>query len=316
MNKFFKKIKEAYPKCVIHDDKNYLNFSIGATIVYQLRIQKDNIRIMAWNYPKKLKFGEAFKVIKDQKIDGKKVNGHYKILFESGVRNPEIFTLRVEIPYKKSYLIKDEFIEEVIKACEQFHLRLMPLINAFQADPVEKLSKLMANDQKIIAKSKSKIEKSVDSAEGSVQRQLLNGITKKLPNSKAKNKKTKENKTNEVELSEDVTTQFRESFTDEEDLANYVSSILEDFSEKGKIVVLEIKEKDLLNATKNHDLLSGELLPMVGIVGIKSWQPLTKLIGKEESDWVKSEFTEEDPSSIVLLYCNSKYVYAYSVPKD
>ena len=414
MNKFFKKIKEAYPKCVIHDDKNYLNFSIGATIVYQLRIQKDNVRIMAWNYPKKLKFGEAFKVIKDQKIEGKKVNGQYKILFEAGVRNPEIFTLRVEIPYKKSYLIKDEFIEDVIKACEQFHLRLMPLINAFQSDPVEKLSKLMVDDQKIPAKPNSKIEKSEDSAEGSVQQKLLNGITKKFPNSEAKkidkdnfldiympsvntskgthlyfntgknvikigfyvrdekfisnvvkiapenieaasnglripgnpefdnvkdaliaafdflsnmiidntinpiSKKnnSKEKKVKEVESIEDVATQFRESFTDEEELADYVSSCLEDSSEKGKIVVLEIKEKDLIKVTNNHDLLSADLFTMIGVVGIKSWLPLSKLIGKEESDWVKSEFTEEDPSAIVLLYCNSKYVYAYSVPKD
>ncbi len=69
MNKFFKKIKEAYPKCVLHVDQNYLNFSIGASIVYQLRIQKDVIRIMAWNYSKKLKFGEAIKVIKAKKIE-------------------------------------------------------------------------------------------------------------------------------------------------------------------------------------------------------------------------------------------------------
>ena len=414
MNKFFKKIKDAYPKCVIHDDKNYLNFSIGASIVYQLRIQKDNVRIMAWNYPKKLKFGEAFKVIKDQKIEGKKVNGQYKILFEAGVRNPEIFTLRVEIPYKKSYLIKDDFIEDVIKACEQFHLRLMPLINAFQSDPVEKLSKLMADDQKILAKLKSKVEKSEDSVESSVQQKLLNGITKKFPNSEAKkidkdnfldiympsvntskgthlyfntgknvikigfyvrdekfisnvvkiapenieaasnglripgnpefdnvkdaltaafdflsnmnfdntinaiSKKnnSKEKKVIEVELKEEVTTQFRESYTDEEELADYVSSCLENSSEKGKIVVLEIKEKDLIKVTINHDLLSADLFTMIGVVGIKSWLPLSKLIGKEESDWVKSEFTEEDPSSIVLLYCNSKYVYAYSVPKE
>ena len=69
MNKFFKKIKEAYPKCVLHVDQNYLNFSIGASIVYQLRIQKDVIRIMAWNYSKKIKFGEAIKVIKAKKIE-------------------------------------------------------------------------------------------------------------------------------------------------------------------------------------------------------------------------------------------------------
>ena len=414
MNKFFKKIKEAYPKCVIHDDKNYLNFSIGATIVYQLRIQKDVVRIMAWNYPKKLKFGEAFKVIKDQKIEGKKVNGQYKILFEAGVRNPEIFTLRVEIPYKKSYLIKDEFIKDVIKACEQFHLRLMPLINAFQTVPVEKLSMLMADDQKTPIKSKSKFEKNEDSAEGSVQQKLLNGILKNYPNAESKkvdkdnfldihmpsintskgthlyfntgknvikigfyvrdekfinnvvkiareniesasnglrisgnpefdnvedalsaafdflsnmivdnsknstSKKniSKEKKDTEVKSIEDVTTQFRESFTDEEELADYVSSFLEDSSEKGKIVVLEIKEKDLIKVTNDHDFLSSDLFSMIGVVGIKAWFPLSKLIGKEESDWVKSEFTEEDPSSIVLLYCNGKYVYAYSVPKD
>lgn len=414
MNKFFKKIKEAYPKCVIHDDKNYLNFSIGASIVYQLRIQKDIVRIMAWNYPKKLKFGEAFKVIKNQKIEGKKVNSQYKILFEAGVRNPEIFTLRIEIPFKRSYLIKDEFIEEIIMACEQFHLRLMPLINAFQKNPVEKLSIIMADDQKTLINSKNKIEKYQDSDESTIQQKLINGVLKKYPNAIAKKidkdnfldiympsvntskgshiyfntaknvikvgfyvrdeifinnvvrnapeniepasnglrisgnpefdnvkdalsaafdflvnmiidkpensiftkNNIKEIKDTKTEPIEDVTTQFRDSFTDEEELANDVSSCLESYSEKGKIVVLEIKEKDLIKVTNNHDLLSKDLFTLNGVVGIKSWVPLSKLIGKEESDWVKNEFKEENPSSIVLLYCNSKYVYAYSVPKD
>jgi hypothetical protein len=281
MNKFFKKIKEAYPKCVLHVDQNYLNFSIGASIVYQLRIQKDVIRIMAWNYPKKLKISEAIKVIKSEKIEGKKVNEEFNIMFKVGVKNPEIFTLRIEIPFKQSYLNKDEFIFEVIKACEQFHLILMPLINAFQPEPVNKLGILMSLDNSILKKNNSK-----------------------------------EKKANEVELNEDITTQFRESYADEEELANYMGSCMEDFLEKGKIVVLEIKEKDLINITKNHDLLSSNLLKMVGIVGKKSWQLLSKLIGKEESDWVKNEFIDEDPMSIALLYCNAKYVYAFSDPNN
>ena len=281
MNKFFKKIKEAYPKCVLYEDKNYLNFSIGASIVYQLRIQKDVIRIMAWNYPKKLKFDKAFKVIKAEKIEVKKVNSKFKIMFDVGVKNPEIFTLKIEIPFEQSYLHKDEFINEVIKACEQFHLRLMPLINAFQPEPVNKLSKLMSLDNSIPRKNNSKEKKAI-----------------------------------EVELKVDITTQFRESYTDEEELANYMGSCMEDFLEKGKIVVLEIKEKDLINITNNHDLLSSDLLTIVGIVGKKSWQLLSKLIGKEESDWVKNEFIDEDPMSIALLYCNAKYVYAFSDPNN
>ena len=289
MNKFFKKIKEAYPKCVLHDDKNYLNFSIGASIVYQLRIQKDVIRIMAWNYPKKLKFGEAFKVIKAEKIESKKVNGEFKIMFEAGVKNPEIFTLRIEIPYKQSYLTKDEFINEIIKACEQFHLRLMPLINAFQTEPVDKLSKLMS---------------------------LGNTFLKEKKVNDKKENNFKKSNVDKSELNDDIAKNFRDSYEDEEDLAGAMILLSDDFSENGKIVVLEIKEKDLIKVTNNQDLLSGSLFSVLGVVGIKSWQALSKLIGNEEAEWVKNEFKDENPKSIVLLYCNGKYVYAYSDPND
>ena len=141
-------------------------------------------------------------------------------------------------------------------------------------------------------------------------------MSKKVTDKIAVKKTAKNNNSIEVELKEDITTQFRESYTDEEDLANYMGSWLEDFLEKGKIVVLKINEKDLIKVTKNHDLLSSDLLTMVGIVGKKSWQQLSKLIGKEESDWVKNEFIDEDPMSIVLLYCNAKYVYAFSDPNN
>ena len=141
-------------------------------------------------------------------------------------------------------------------------------------------------------------------------------MSKKVTDKIAVKKTAKNNNSIEVELKEDITTQFRESYTDEEDLANYMGSWLEDFLEKGKIVVLKINEKDLIKVTKNHDLLSSDLLTMVGIFGKKSWQQLSKLIGKEESDWVKNEFIDEDPMSIVLLYCNAKYVYAFSDPNN
>lgn len=120
----------------------------------------------------------------------------------------------------------------------------------------------------------------------------------------------------EIDLKEDIGTNFRKSYADDEELAESISSYLEDFSQKGRIVVLEITEKDLIKSTEDHDLFSGELFSMIGVVDLKSWQALSKLIGKVESDWVKDEYKEEDPMSITLLYCNGNYVYAYSVPKD
>jgi hypothetical protein len=127
---------------------------------------------------------------------------------------------------------------------------------------------------------------------------------------------TEENSLIKTESNDDVTKKFRESYADEEELAESLSSYLDDYSEKGKIVVLQIEEEDLINSTNNHDLLSGDLFTMIGVVDIQSWKPLSKLIGKEESDWVNNEFKDEDPSGIVLLYCDGKYVYSFSKPKE
>ena len=127
---------------------------------------------------------------------------------------------------------------------------------------------------------------------------------------------TEENSLIEIESNEDVATKFRESYLDEEELAESISSYLDDFSEKGKIVVLQIEEEDLIKSTENHDLLSGDLFTLIGIVDMKSWKSLSKLIGEVESDWVYSEFKDEDPASIVLLYCEGNYVYSFSNPKD
>ena len=70
----------------------------------------------------------------------------------------------------------------------------------------------------------------------------------------------------EIESIEDVATKFRDSYSDEEELAESISSYLDDFSEKGKIVVLQIEEEDLIKSTNNHDLLSGDLFTLIGVV--------------------------------------------------
>ena len=143
MIKFFQTLQACYPSCSINEEKKYASFSFGSALHYELRIQKDAVRMLAVNYPKKAGFGECFKIIKNEKIEGKKVNGKYKIIYEAGVRNPELFTLRIEIPYSQEELSSDEFIDDVIKSCDKFHERMMPLINAFQDEPVKKLPALM-----------------------------------------------------------------------------------------------------------------------------------------------------------------------------
>ena len=282
MEKFFKKIKSAYPKAIVQYERNYVSFTFGGGIYYQLRLQKGKIRIMATNYPNKAKLEDCLKIIKKNNIEGQEINGR-EIIFDLGVRNPQIFTLRLEMPYSGNQLENDKFNAGVVDSCAQFHVILLPLINNFLKEQVGDLYSLMG------------------------------GISKETPSETESSHFINEGGT---ELNEDITIQFRESYTDEEELANYMGSCMEDFLEKGKIVVLEIKEKDLINVTKNHDLLSSNLLTMVGKVGKKSWQLLSKLIGKEESDWVKNEFIDEDPMSIALLYCNAKYVYAFSDPNN
>ncbi|MEK0413981.1 MAG: hypothetical protein RL070_1469 [Bacteroidota bacterium] len=101
---------------------------------------------------------------------------------------------------------------------------------------------------------------------------------------------------------------------------NYGSDNLNDFldtySEIGKIIVLELEKIDF---DDNTDELS-ELVNILGSVNIdnssSTWKNLAAFIGKEESESIEAEFKDENPVSIVLLYCNGKYVYAFSSPNE
>ena len=109
MEKLFKKIKFTFPRAIVQYNKNYVSFSFGSGLYYQLRVQKDKVRMMATNYPSKAKLGECLKLIRKHTIEGKDINGK-EIIFEVGIRNPEIFTLRLEIPYLGNQLDSDKFL--------------------------------------------------------------------------------------------------------------------------------------------------------------------------------------------------------------
>lgn len=96
-----------------------------------------------------------------------------------------------------------------------------------------------------------------------------------------------------------------------------ISQVLdEDYSQKGDIVVVEIDADDLIKSLSTTDHF-GDFVCISGIIKLKAatlWADLSKLIGESEAEWVKEEFKEENPDSIVLLYCGGKYVYAFSNP--
>jgi hypothetical protein len=167
----FEKLQEVYPKCRIQEDKNYASFSLGGAFVYELRIQKGSIRLLASNYPAKASFGECFKIIKQYKIEGKLINGH-KLIFEAGLRNASKLTLRIEIPFKEGDLAESQFINSVINSCEKFHNVLLPLVSNFQKEPIGSLRELMSESKPI-----KKME--ADSTSKSLQSQIADEILKK-----------------------------------------------------------------------------------------------------------------------------------------
>ena len=171
MIKLFKKIQDTYPKCRVQDDKNYVSFSVGGAFVYELRIQQDVIRLLASNYPAKAGFVECFKIIKQYKIEGKPINGN-KIIYEAGLRSADKFTLRIEIPYNKSNLTNDDFINSIINSCEKFHNVLMPLVSNFSKGNIGSLSELMGE---------TKVEKNtkISSSSKSIQAQIADAVCKK-----------------------------------------------------------------------------------------------------------------------------------------
>lgn len=94
-----------------------------------------------------------------------------------------------------------------------------------------------------------------------------------------------------------------------------IMDLLDSYLQKRKIVVVEISAFHLIKTTSSTDYF-GDFVTLAGVVekGDSLWSDLSELIGESEAEWVKEEFREENPDSIVLLYCGGKYVYAFSNP--
>ena len=224
MIRFFNKLQEYYPSCHINEEKKYASFQFGSAFHYELRIQKEVVRMLCVNWPKKASFGEGFKVIRDEKIEGKKVNGKYKILYEAGVRNPELFTLRIEIPYSQEELSSDELIDEVITNCDKFHERMMPLINAFQEEPVKKLPELMGQ---VKSSGTSKEKKNTRDTSREVEKPVKNKKTKKTGNENKPN----EHKDIKSSLTEaEAFAEFQKADEDLDDVLNNVGMTQDDLA--------------------------------------------------------------------------------------
>lgn len=93
------------------------------------------------------------------------------------------------------------------------------------------------------------------------------------------------------------------------------SEALEIFLIDGEIVVLTIEKEDLI-AVISGTSDAGDCIQPLGTVELNNWNSLATIVGKKEANWAKKEFKEENASGIVLLYCDGKYVYAFSNPQE
>ena len=144
-SKFLQRIKAAYPKCSVNEEKGYASFTFKAAFLYELRIQKGSIRLLAANYPQKASVAKSLELIARHQLAQKSVQDRYSLLVEPGKVSPDKLTVRIEIPYQASDLQNENFISQVIACCEQFHSALMPLINGFQSQPIGKLQEVMSD---------------------------------------------------------------------------------------------------------------------------------------------------------------------------
>lgn len=83
---------------------------------------------------------------------------------------------------------------------------------------------------------------------------------------------------------------------------------LDDFQSYGEIVVVDIKEEDLLSENSNG-------LQEKGSVDYGEWEELATLINKEEVQLHKEDFAGEDADPtewVVLLYTGDRYVTCIS----
>ncbi len=138
-------IKAAYPKCSINEEKSYASFTFKSAFLYELRIQKGTIRLLAANYPQKASVAKCFELIALHDLFIHKIEDRYPVIVEPGKVSPDKLTIRIEIPYQAADLENEGFITNLITTCEQFHEAVAPLINGFQAQPVGTLSEVMGD---------------------------------------------------------------------------------------------------------------------------------------------------------------------------
>jgi hypothetical protein len=142
-NKLFQRIKAVYPKCSINEEKSYISFTFKAAFLYELRIQKGAIRLLAANYPQKASVAKSLELITQHKLAEKLIQDRHPLIVEQGKVSSDKITVRIEITYQASDLENEGFITNLIASCEQFHVALMPLINGFQTQPVGTLQEVM-----------------------------------------------------------------------------------------------------------------------------------------------------------------------------
>ena len=138
-------IKAAYPKCSVNEEKSYASFTFKAAFLYELRIQKGTIRLLAANYPQKASVAKCFELIARHDLFIHKIQDRYPVIVEPGKVSPDKLTVRIEIPYQAADLENEVFITNLIATCEQFHEAVAPLINGFQTQPVGTLSEVMGD---------------------------------------------------------------------------------------------------------------------------------------------------------------------------
>lgn len=112
------------------------------------------------------------------------------------------------------------------------------------------------------------------------------------------------------EINQDLIDAFLEIYGNDD-----LSEFLENYLVDGEIVVLTIEPEDFIAAVKD-DTGYSDLVNTLGSVDMDSWSDLAELIGKKEANKAKKEYKDENPGGIVLFYCDGKYVYSFSNPKD
>ena len=105
-----------------------------------------------------------------------------------------------------------------------------------------------------------------------------------------------------------------EKFVEQQGTDNILDLLDQDYSQKGDIVVVKIDADDLIKTLSTNEQF-GDFVYISGIISFKSdtlWADLSELIGKSEINWIQTLVELENPDTMVLLYCEGNYVYAFS----